>query len=282
MPGVMVRIPVTRLSADNILEFPGGAASLSDMVLGFLEDATYAFPENNTSGSDDEENSCTTVEENKAFWEEQHQLLQATLRRSSSIESKIRQATKEALREINSSTSMYCVCSRPVAAGDCRSCLRREICNRLISLGYNCAICKSKWRSSANTPSGEHSYLEVIDNSSRKRGEIRVVIEVNFRAEFEMARGGQDYNRLISCLPEVFVGKAERLGGLIKIVCSAAKTCMKEKKMHLGPWRKHKYMQAKWFGTVVQRSTPGSLSPIQASQTSEAMPALRSKAVQVL
>ncbi|KAK9922509.1 hypothetical protein M0R45_030971 [Rubus argutus] len=163
---------------------------------------TYAFPENNTSGSDDEENSCTTVEENKAFWEEQHQLLQATLRRSSSIESKIRQATKEALREINSSTSMYCVCSRPVAAGDCRSCLRREICNRLISLGYNCAICKSKWRSSANTPSGEHSYLEVIDNSSRKRGEIRVVIEVNFRAEFEMARGGQDYNRLISCLPE--------------------------------------------------------------------------------
>lgn len=76
MPGVMVRIPVTRLGADNILEFPGGAASLSDMVLGFLEDATYAFPENNASGSDEEENSCTTVEENKAFWEEQHQLLQ--------------------------------------------------------------------------------------------------------------------------------------------------------------------------------------------------------------
>lgn len=136
--------------------------------------------------------------------------------------------------------------------------------------------------------------MEVVDNSSTKRGEIRVVIEVNFRAEFEMARGGQDYNRLISCLPEVFVGKAERLGGLIKIVCSAAKTCMKEKKMHLGPWRKHKYMQAKWFGTVVQRSTPGSLPPTQASQprasiltfdltTSEAiLPALRSKAVQVL
>lgn len=76
MPGVMVRIPATRLSADDILEFPGGASSLSDMVLGFIEEATYAFPENNTSGSDEEENSCTTTEENKAFWEEQHQLLQ--------------------------------------------------------------------------------------------------------------------------------------------------------------------------------------------------------------
>ncbi|KAM5578148.1 hypothetical protein ABKV19_008460 [Rosa sericea] len=292
MPGVMLRIPVTRLSADDILEFPGRAASLSDMVLGFIEEpATDAFPDNITSGSDEEEEDEASVEENKAFWEEQHQLLQATLCRSSGVEKKIRQATKEALRE--TMNSMYCVCSRAVA-GDCRNCLRREICNRLISLGYNCAICKSKWRSSANTPSGEHTFLEVLDNSNTKSGEIRVVIELNFRAEFEMARASQDYNRLISFLPEVFVGKAERLRALIKILCSAAKKCMKEKKMHLGPWRKHKYMQAKWLGTF-ERSTPGSLpvggygnrppkprASMLTFDLSEAMPGLRCTAVEVL
>ncbi|KAB2604406.1 hypothetical protein D8674_039598 [Pyrus ussuriensis x Pyrus communis] len=255
MAGAMVRIPVIRRSSDDIFEFPGTTVSLADMVLGFIEEVEVS-PENTTSGSDeDDENSCS-VEENKAFWEEQDQLLQAILCKTSSVESKIRQATKEALREINSSSAEYCVCVRPVPGG-CRKCLRTEICKRLIDSGYNCAICKSKRRSSTNAPAGEHTYLEVLDKSS-KRGEIRVVIELNFRAEFEMARASENYNRLISWLPEVFVGKADRLRALIKILCCAAKTCMKEKKMHLGPWRKHKYVQAKWFGTL-ERSTPGSL-----------------------
>lgn len=96
---------------------------------------------------------------------------------------------------------------------------------------------------------GEHTYLEVTENSSNiKRGVIKVVIELNFRAEFEMARGNEEYNQLVKRLPEVFVGKAERLRVFVKIMCSAAKKCMKEKKLHLGPWRKQKYMLAKWDG----------------------------------
>ena len=77
----MLRISVTRLTANDILEFPGGAASFSDMVLGFIEEpaaATHAFPADSmTSGSDEEEeDQAASVEENKAFWDEQHQLLQ--------------------------------------------------------------------------------------------------------------------------------------------------------------------------------------------------------------
>lgn len=98
--------------------------------------------------------------------------------------------------------------------------------------------------------------MEVTDKSSEKRGEVKVVIELNFRAEFEMARANENYNRLISRLPEVFVGKVERLRVLIKILCSAAKKCMKEQKMHLAPWRKHKYVQAKWLiGTCERLAT---------------------------
>ena len=40
---------------------------------------------------------------------------------------------------------------------------------------------------------------------------------------------------------------------------------MKDKKMHMGPWRKHKYMQAKWFGTCERKS----VSPV--SETEENM-----------
>ena len=64
---------------------------------------------------------------------------------------------------------------------------------------------------------GEHNFLDVID--STKKGEVRVIVELNFRGEFEMARGSEDYNRLVRRLPEVFVGKVERLSNLIKILC---------------------------------------------------------------
>lgn len=104
---------------------------------------------------------------------------------------------------------------------------------------------------------GEHSYIDVMSSSSSKKSSVRVVIEVDFRAEFEMARASAEYSNLIDRLPNVFVGKAERLGNLIKILCGAAKKCMKENKMHMGPWRKHKYMQAKWLGTC-ERTTPPS------------------------
>ncbi|EXB44650.1 hypothetical protein L484_010341 [Morus notabilis] len=239
-----------------MVEIRGVAAtSLDDMVFEYLEYGEESSPESRFISGDDcydddgeEERSSFDVEESKAFWDEQKKLLQGLLYRTNSIESKIRQATKEVLKDAKNS---QCGCARfaaAVAGGGCWSCLRREVCNRLINLGYDCAICKSKWRSSSSIPSGEHSYLEVVDRSSAKRGETRVVIELNFRAEFEMSRASEEYNLLIGQLPEVFVGKAERLRGMIKILCSAAKKCMKEKNMHLGPWRKHKYMQAKWLG----------------------------------
>lgn len=105
---------------------------------------------------------------------------------------------------------------------------------------------------------GEHNFLDVID--STKKGKVRVIVELNFRGEFEMARGSEDYNRLVRRLPEVFVGKVERLSNLIKILCMGAKRCMKEKKMHMGPWRKHRYMQAKWLGPCERNTSTTSLS----------------------
>lgn len=102
---------------------------------------------------------------------------------------------------------------------------------------------------------GEHIYLEVVEDGNSNN---RVIIELNFRAEFEIARASEKYKRLVRRSPEVFIGKAEKLRELIKILCDAAEKCMKEKKMHLGPWRKCRYMQAKWLGKC-ERSTAAAL-----------------------
>lgn len=231
---------------------------------------SVASPENEALDDDDHEDENEekehqeSAEEKRNFWESQHQCLQSTLCRTSSLESKIRNATKEILKEIQlqvAAGNNVCGCGRrPVASGACRNCLMREVSGRLGNAGYNSAVCKSKWRSSPDIPSGEHTFMDVRDNSSAKKREVRVIVELNFRAEFEMARGSEEYNRLVRRLPELFVGKVERLSNVIKILCSAAKKCMKEKKMHMGPWRKQRYMQAKWLGACERTTSVQNLS----------------------
>ncbi|XP_004294015.1 PREDICTED: uncharacterized protein LOC101293076 [Fragaria vesca subsp. vesca] len=262
----MARIPAS--TARELL-----AASFSGMVFGFLEDGGQEF-EQSCSSSDgssqeteamfdmeDDQEDAGEDEKDKKFWENQNQILQATLCRTSSLETKIRSVTKVAVKE---SGEAVCGCGKE--SSGCRSCLMREVSGRLCNAGYNSAICKSQWRSSPDIPSGEHTFLDVVDNSSSRKGEVRVIIELNFRAEFEMARANDEYNRLVKRLPEIFVGKVERLQNLIKILCSAAKKCMKEKKMHMGPWRKQKYMQAKWLGAC-KRTIATSTPPLSVGQS---------------
>ncbi|KAF8054106.1 hypothetical protein N665_1347s0002 [Sinapis alba] len=252
-----------RQNSDDMMRFLEGMASSDDVIFGCLDEGNQS-PED--FQDDSEANSNCNSEENKAFWLEQEQLLQGTLYRTSSAETKIRQATKEALKEVKSK-GLHCVCRLRPVAGGCRSCLRGEISRHLQHVaGYHCLISKSKWRSSHDIPAGEHEYIEIVDRSDSKKGEMRVVIELSFRAEFEIAKGGEEYKRLISRLPEVYVGKTDRLRSLIKILCIAGKRCLRDKKMHMGPWRKHKYMQAKWLGTC-DRST--SLEAVVSETTTE-------------
>nr|GEV85690.1 ribonuclease H-like domain-containing protein [Tanacetum cinerariifolium] len=227
----------------NLIDQP--FVQLSGSIFGFLEEDTtiLSSPESDIYSDiqleveeDDENETPEKIEDNIRFWETQHQNLHSTLCRTTSLESNIRSTTKEVLKEVEESENV-CSCSRPVSDG-CRSCRMREVCLRLQKSGYNSAICKSKWKSSLDIPSGE----------------VRVIIELEFRGQFEMKKGSEEYNGLVSKLPDVFVGKIERLQSVIKILSNAAKKCMKEKKMHLGPWRKQRYVEAKWL-RVVERTT---------------------------
>ncbi|OMO76439.1 hypothetical protein CCACVL1_15681 [Corchorus capsularis] len=274
MVGIATRIPWNHWNFTygcqefKFPEQPDSSSVSDNMEFGFLEYVDQEFPgscnsDENIPGNemvdeDDEEkeNDGISLENNKNFWENQHQVLQATLCRTSSLESRIRNSTKEALKEIQRAGTI-CPCGKSMAE-NCRNCLMREVSSRLQNAGFNSAVCRSKWRNSPDIPSGEHSFLDVIENS--RKGDVRVIIELNFRAEFEIARASEDYNRLVQRLPEVFVGKVERLNNVIKILCLAAKKCMKEKKMHMGPWRKHRYMQAKWLKSCERNTSTKSLS----------------------
>ncbi|XP_073135094.1 uncharacterized protein [Henckelia pumila] len=241
----------------ELVEFSGEPAgiNLSDTVFEFLSEESESLQSSTGTSFDDEEQeqeneneninakNAKDIDDEKNSWETQLQLLQATVFRTSSLESRIRKIVKEAKQAGNA-----CACGTPEQKS-CRKCLMEVVCRRLQSCGFNSAICKSKWRSSPDIPSGEHTFLDVIDTSRSKGGEVRVIIELNFRAEFEMARANPEYDKLVEALPEIFVGKIERLLALLKILCTAAKRCMKAKKQHMAPWRKHRYMQAKWLKT---------------------------------
>ncbi|KAL1327159.1 hypothetical protein HN51_037247 [Arachis hypogaea] len=228
----------------------------------------------------DSNNNNGDANESITFWQNQYQLLQANIQRTSSLESRIRNEAKEAVEELRRSPEMVCSCSgsgRQVDASSCRNCLMRQVSRRLQGAGFDSAICKTKWRTSPNLPAGEHTFVDVIDNTSSKRGDIiRVIIEVNFRAEFEMAKTCEEYNRLVQRLPEVFVGKVERLNNIIKVLCMGAKRCMKENKMHMGPWRKQRYMSAKWLGPCDRNTSTTPLS--MGHSQSKRMPKPKAKA----
>ncbi|KAK7400584.1 hypothetical protein VNO78_11794 [Psophocarpus tetragonolobus] len=268
----MVRGGLTRfLPGFRRHNFTSNVEQIGDVEFEFLDDGDKPFVKSESSNDfneldelefdeddDAERVDGATFQENKSFWDNQHQLLQTNLYRTTSVESRIRKATKEAVQDIQNA-EIVCSCSTQIIARSCRNCLMIELSRRLQNVGYNSAICKTKWNCSPSIPSGKHTFVDVIDSNGKKQ-EVRVIIELNFRAEFEMAKASEEYNELVKKLPEVYVGKIERLSNIIKVLCMGAKRCMKENKIHMGPWRKHKYMQAKWLGPCKRNTSTTPLS----------------------
>ncbi|CAN6327587.1 unnamed protein product [Urochloa humidicola] len=239
----------------------GNEMSLSNMVLGFYEEAERERWTTEAAvagdGSDDEGSSSSTTgsAETRAFWQDQRSLLHEALAKTSSAESRIQADAEEAVREMRATPGGVCFCAtRAVpaaaagAAGGCRACALRFVAERLRDAGYNSAICRSKWPRTTEIPSGEHSYVDVVV-PTRSGKAVRVVIEPGFRGEFEMARGGAEYRALVAALPEVFVGRSERLRAVVRVMCDAARQCARDNGLHMAPWRKQRYMEAKWLGT---------------------------------
>ncbi|XVF28743.1 hypothetical protein REPUB_Repub15cG0056500 [Reevesia pubescens] len=88
---------------------------------------------------------------------------------------------------------------------------------------------------------GDYEYIDVVGEGER------MLIDVDFRSEFEMARSIGAYKAIVQSLPFIFVGKPNHVDRIVSIVSEAAKQSLKKKGMHLLPWRKAEYMRAKWL-----------------------------------
>ncbi|KAJ6736173.1 hypothetical protein OIU85_018383 [Salix viminalis] len=133
---------------------------------------------------------------------------------------------------------------------------RKIVADGLLGLGYDASICKSRWEKSPSYPAGEYEYIDVIIAGER------LLIDVDFRSEFEIARSTKTYKSLLQTLPYIFVGKADRLQKIIAIVSDAAKQSLKKKGMPIPPWRKAEYIKAKWLSPH-PRTTP----PLSSKET---------------
>lgn len=129
---------------------------------------------------------------------------------------------------------------------DCTNgCLRRAVMNRLRFSGYNAAVCKSRWDANGY-PSGEYEYIDVIVEGSMGKSE-RLIVDIDFRSQFQIARSTGHYGAVLNMLPVIFVGKEDRLQQIVGIVCDAAKQSLKKEGLHIPPWRRVEYMRAKWL-----------------------------------
>ncbi|KAH7673936.1 hypothetical protein IHE45_08G039100 [Dioscorea alata] len=86
------------------------------------------------------------------------------------------------------------------------SCIRQFLVKLLRLSGYEAAICTSKWQGSGKVPGGDdHEYIDVIVNGNIG-GSDRLIVDIDFRSHFEIARAVESYDAILASLP-VFLPK---------------------------------------------------------------------------
>ncbi|XP_061374165.1 uncharacterized protein LOC133316433 [Gastrolobium bilobum] len=215
--------------------------------------------ENSSSDSDD-------PPEKTLYWESQMALLQEILERYHLKGLKLRQEAGQIIKEVKASE--FCSCLKPNSS-HCTTCLRRRVVDELSDKGFRTNLCISKWGATKKFLGGSHEYIEVVASTLKRKKQISFLIELEFRDQFEIAKAGEEYQKLVSCLPEFFVGKPDHLTSIVRVICGAAKKSMKEKKMHMGPWRKSSFMRMKWSGFNQTWNSDKSLGRFSLGQASE-------------
>lgn len=121
----------------------------------------------------------------------------------------------------------------------------------LSCLGAYAGLCRSSWERTSSVPApGTYEYVDVrtVGSSPWASTSSRYIVEVNVAAEFEIARPSAEYQDLLSSLPPVLVARPEALKELAAAMCAAAAESMRRAGMHVPPWRRAPYVQAKWSG----------------------------------
>ncbi|XP_057523766.1 uncharacterized protein LOC130803602 isoform X2 [Amaranthus tricolor] len=143
-----------------------------------------------------------------------------------------------------------------VKTGICNgSCIRYALAKLLKSSGYNASVCVSKWQGCNKVPGGDHEYIEVVNYLNDGSME-HVIIDIDFRSHFEIARAVESYDKILKSLPVAFVGSLTKLKQFLQVMAEAASVSLKQNSMPLPPWRSLAYLQAKWHSPDQIRTTP--------------------------
>ncbi|KAL3517855.1 hypothetical protein ACH5RR_020444 [Cinchona calisaya] len=153
--------------------------------------------------------------------------------------------------------------------------LRRNVMAFLRNLGYNAAVCKTKWETSGGLTAGNYEFIDVLRSDSLNRI-TRYFVDLDFAKEFEIARPTSPYERAVRSIPRVFVGRSEELKQILKVMSDAAKRSLKSRDLFLPPWRKHRYVQNKWLGPYKRTIN---VFPVTSSAFPQAPPLKQNSAV---
>ncbi|CAJ1962612.1 unnamed protein product [Sphenostylis stenocarpa] len=135
-----------------------------------------------------------------------------------------------------------------VACGVVGNDSKRQLMSQLREKGFDAGLCKSKWEKSGRLTAGNYEYIDV--NFKGKR----YIVELSLVVEFEIARPTNQYSALLDVFPLIFVGKVDELKQVVRLMSTAIKGSMKKMNLHIPPWRRNVYMQAKWF-SAYKRTT---------------------------
>ncbi|KAF0909093.1 hypothetical protein E2562_031349 [Oryza meyeriana var. granulata] len=243
-----------REKEDRAPETEVGSVGLDRMVLSFMEDATTAVERpprgrcgncfNGSGGGDGSD-------------DEEFDFLPSSSSSSSAVASAAAGDALEALKGLVQSASVAernlladasRIAERCRKGGKKKADVRRAVADGLAALGYDAAVCRSRWDKTPSYPAGEHEYIDAV-----VAGAKRLVVEVDFRSEFEVARSTKAYRAALQALPPLFVGTPDRLGQIVAVVAEAARQSLRKKGLHVPPWRKPEYMRAKWLSPQVLR-----------------------------
>eukprot|EP01018_Ginkgo_biloba_P006594 Gb_30160 [translate_table: standard] len=130
---------------------------------------------------------------------------------------------------------------------DCNgTCVRRLLVKHLKFAGHDAALCKVKWQNIGKIPGGEYEYIDIVFTDPL--GD-RLIIDIGFHSQFEIARPVRQYEAALKLIPLIFVGKPSKLDEILQFMSEAGKSSLKQNCMHFPPWRTLDYMRAKWFST---------------------------------
>jgi uncharacterized protein (TIGR01615 family) len=149
---------------------------------------------------------------------------------------------------------------------------RRAVMRRLRAAGYDAGVCRSRWEASGGLTAGTYEYVDVVvpgaaSASKGARGAARYIVDADFRAGLEVARATAEYAVVVAAVPATaVVAREEAVGRAVRLASDAARRSLRSHGLHVPPWRKTRYMLAKWLGPY--KRTPSSTS----SSASGAMP----------